>query len=97
MQMDINVDKALLKVIRTGEVIIGANRSIDAAVKGDAKMVVIASNCLESVKEQIGSTDVPIFNYPGTSVELGPACGKPFTIATMAIIDVGESNLLNIV
>jgi large subunit ribosomal protein L30e len=32
--------------------------------------------------------------YEGTSVELGPVCGKPFTIAAMAILDVGESDIL---
>ena len=92
--MDINVDKALIKVIRTGSVIIGSNRTIDAAVSSDAKMVVLAANCPEDVRSKIESTNVPVFNYPGTSVELGPACGKPFTIAAMAIIDVGESDIL---
>ena len=92
--MDINVDKALIKVIRTGSVIIGSNRTIDAAVSSDAKMVVLAANCPEDVRSKIESTNVPVFNYPGTSVELGPACGKPFTIAAMAIIDAGESDIL---
>ncbi|MGP8321980.1 MAG: 50S ribosomal protein L30e [Methanosarcinaceae archaeon] len=92
--MNINVDKALIKVIRTGSVIIGSNRTIDAAVSSDAKMVVLATNCPEEVRLKIESTNVPVLNYPGTSVELGPACGKPFTIAAMAIIDVGESDIL---
>ncbi|UGV39885.1 50S ribosomal protein L30e [Methanococcoides orientis] len=92
--MDINVDKALIKVIRTGSVIIGANRTIDAAVKNEAKMIVLASNCPAHVREQIEATNVPVLNYTGTSVDLGPACGKPFTIAAMAIMDVGESDIL---
>jgi len=92
--MDINVDKALIKVIRTGSVIIGSNRTIDAAVSSDAKMVVLAANCPEDVRLKIESTNVPVLNYFGTSVELGPACGKPFTIAAMAIIDAGESDIL---
>ncbi|NYT19158.1 MAG: 50S ribosomal protein L30e [Methanosarcinales archaeon] len=92
--MDINVDKALIKVIRTGSVIIGANRTIDAAVKNEAKMVVLASNCPAHVREQIEATNVPVLNYTGTSVDLGPACGKPFTIAAMAIMDAGESDIL---
>lgn len=92
--MDINVDKALIKAIRTGSVIIGSNRTIDAAVNAEAKMVVLASNCPKEVRDRIEATDIPVLNYPGTSVELGPACGKPFTIAAMAIIDAGESDIL---
>ena len=92
--MDINIDKALIKVIRTGLVIIGSNRTIDAAVSSDAKMVVLAANCPQDVRSKIEATNVPVLNYTGTSVELGPACGKPFTIAAMAIIDAGESDIL---
>ena len=92
--MDINIDRALIKVIRTGTVIMGANRTIEAAVKNEAKMVVLASNCPAKIREQIEATSVPILDYAGTGVDLGPACGKPFTIATMAIMDAGESDIL---
>ncbi len=92
--MDINIDKALIKVIRTGEVIIGSNRTIDAAMKNEAKMIVLATNCPADIRAKIESTDIPILNYPGTGTELGPACGKPFMIAAIAIIDNGESDIL---
>jgi large subunit ribosomal protein L30e len=92
--MDINIDKALIKLIRTGKVIIGSNRTIDAAMNNEAKMVVLAANCPPEVRAKIESTNVPILNYAGTGVELGPACGKPFIIAAMAIIDSGESDIL---
>lgn len=92
--MDINLDKALIKVIRTGKVIIGSNRTIDTAVNNEAKMVVLAANCPKDVRTKIESTNVPILNYPGTGMELGPACGKPYIIAAMAIIDSGESDIL---
>jgi large subunit ribosomal protein L30e len=92
--MDINIDKALIKVIRTGKVIIGSNRTIDAAISKEAKMVVLAENCPADIRAKIENTDVQILNYPGTGMELGPACGKPFIIAAMAIIDSGESDIL---
>lgn len=94
MKMDINVDKSLIKVVRTGSVIIGANRTIDAAEQGNAKLVVLASNCPEHVKAKVEETGVPVLVYEGTSVELGPICGKPFTIAAMAVLDAGESDIL---
>ncbi|AEH60377.1 ribosomal protein L7Ae/L30e/S12e/Gadd45 [Methanosalsum zhilinae DSM 4017] len=92
--MEINVDKSLIKAIRTGSVIIGSTRTVEAAEKSEAKMVVLASNCPEDIREKIENTDVPVLNYYGTSVELGPVCGKPFTIAAMAIMDPGESDIL---
>ncbi len=92
--MKINVDKSLIKAVKTGKVIIGANRTIDAAAEGTAKMVILASNCPEDIKQKVQATNVPVLEYEGTSVELGPVCGKPFTIAAMAILDVGESDIL---
>ncbi|WP_255334612.1 50S ribosomal protein L30e [Methanosarcina sp. KYL-1] len=92
--MKINVDKSLIKAMRTGKVIVGANRTIDAAATGTAKLVVLASNCPEDIKKKIQATSVPVLEYTGTSVELGPVCGKPFTIAAMAILDAGESDIL---
>jgi large subunit ribosomal protein L30e len=94
MKMKINVDKSLIKAVKTGKVIFGANRTIDAAVKGSAKMIVLASNCPDDIKTKVQATEVPVLEYEGTSVELGPICGKPFTIAAMAILDAGESDIL---
>lgn len=92
--MKINVDKSLIKAVKTGKVIFGSNRTVDAAANGSAKMVVLASNCPEDIKKKVQATNIPILEYEGTSVELGPVCGKPFTIAAMAILDVGESEIL---
>jgi large subunit ribosomal protein L30e len=94
MQMEINIDKALIKTIRTGSVIIGSNRTIDAAESAEAKMVVLATNCPGEVRTKIEATDVPVLNFKGTGAELGPVCGKPFPIAALAIIDAGESDIL---
>jgi large subunit ribosomal protein L30e len=94
MKMKINVDKSLIKAVKTGKVILGANRTIDAAADGSAKMVVLASNCPEDIKQKVQATNIPVLEYEGTSVELGPVCGKPFTIAAMAILDAGESDIL---
>jgi len=94
MKMKINVDKSLIKAVKTGNVIVGAKRTVDAAADGSAKMVVLASNCPEEIKKKVQATNVPVLEYEGTSVELGPVCGKPFTIAAMAILDVGESDIL---
>lgn len=93
--MDINIDKALIKVIRTGKVVIGSKSSISAATSGQAKMVILASNCPADIRKQIESTNIPVLNYSGTNMDLGPVCGKPFVIAALAILEPGESDILS--
>ncbi len=92
--MDLN--RALKIAIRTGKVIIGSNRSIGAVNSGKAKLVIVAFNCPKQVRDAIEKTDVLTFEYPESSVDLGSACGKPFSIAALAVLDPGESELLSI-
>jgi large subunit ribosomal protein L30e len=94
MKMQISVDKSIIKAMKTGKVIVGANRTIDVATSGNAKLVILASNCPEDIKNKVQATGVQVLEYAGTSVELGPICGKPFAIAVMAILDPGESDIL---
>ncbi len=89
--MEINVDKILTTAVRTGKVVIGSNQTIDAISKGSAKLVVLSSNCPSSIRDRIKG--VPVIGYHGTSVDLGINCGKPFPIATLAILEATESDL----
>ena len=92
--MDLN--RALRIAIKTGDVLIGSNRSVDAVKSGKAKLVILASNCPIKVREAIENEDVFIYNYPEGSVDLGAACGKPFSMAALAVLDPGESELSSI-
>ncbi|WNY28143.1 hypothetical protein MmiEs2_03250 [Methanimicrococcus stummii] len=94
--MDINIDKALIKAVKTGKVVIGSKKAIELSASGDAKIIILARNCPEDTKKQIESSNVPVYVYDGTSRELGPVCGKPFIIAAMAILDAGESDILSL-
>ncbi|WNY27296.1 50S ribosomal protein L30e [Methanolapillus ohkumae] len=94
--MDINVDKALIKAVKTGKVVIGSKKAIELSESGGAKMIVIAKNCPEDTKAKIEASNVPVYVYNGTGRELGPVCGKPFIIAAMAILDAGESDILTL-
>jgi len=92
--MDLN--KVLRSTIRTGEVLMGSNRTIDSVNDKIAKLVIFSSNSPVNVRKAIESEDVPVFEYPGTSGDLGSACGKPFSIAALAVIDPGESEILSL-
>ncbi|NLI61815.1 MAG: 50S ribosomal protein L30e [Methanosarcinaceae archaeon] len=94
--MDINIDRALIKAVKTGKVIIGSKKAIELSKADEAKMIVIANNCPEDTRKKIESSNVPIYVYDGTSRELGPVCGKPFLIAAMTILDAGESDIMTL-
>jgi len=90
----IDIARALKTAATTGDVRFGLEETRKCLKKGEAKLVVLASNCPEkSVVPSGAPTKVLVFE--GTNVELGSACGKPFPISALAIINPGESNILS--
>ena len=90
----IDVARALKTASTTGDVRFGLAETRKSVKKGEAKMVVIASNCTEKDLVPAQST-AKVLMYRGTNVELGSACGKPFPISALAIVNPGESNILS--
>ncbi len=86
--------------VTTGKVLLGSDKSIKAVKLARAKLVILASNCPDTVRSDMEHyaklANIPIYFYPGDSSELGLACGKPFLVATMAVIDPGNSSILSI-
>ncbi len=89
----IDVPRALRMATDTGDVRFGV-REVRKAVKAKAaKLVVLASNCPSEALRGLG--DVKTFAFPGTNAELGASCGVPFSVAALAIVAPGESNILS--
>lgn len=95
------INEELEKAVRSGELIFGTERSLKALKRGKAKAVIAASNCPEDVfsdlKHYTKIFGVPLHVYEGDGRELGTACGKPFVINVVAVIDQGDSSLLSVV
>lgn len=90
----IDIARALKTAATTGEVRYGLAETKKSVKNGEAKMVVVASNCPEKESMQaLEGKKVLVFN--GTNVELGAICGKPFPISALAIVSPGESNILS--
>ncbi len=87
-----DMDRALKIAMRTGKVLLGAKEAIKSIKKGQAKVVVVASNCPSWIKEKLEG--VKVIEYDGLNTELGPACGKPFAVSVLTIVDPGESGLV---
>jgi large subunit ribosomal protein L30e len=92
--MQIDLDKSLRSVMRTGKVLVGTKQAIKASKRGVAKLVIVASNCPDEVKKEITSSKVPVYEYPGLSVDLGPMCGKPFIVSALTILEAGDSDIM---
>jgi large subunit ribosomal protein L30e len=90
----INVDRALRSSIRTGKVMLGSNKTIDAGLSGQAKLIIYAADCPQDVRMQLETVDVPVYSYQGMGKDLGSACGKPFSVAALAVIEPGDSEIM---
>lgn len=93
-----DIRKAIRQCVETGRVVFGAKQSIRSAKLGEARMLIVASTCpkpfVEDIKYYAKLSNIPVYEFPGTSRELGSASGKPFTISVMAILDPGRSEIL---
>lgn len=94
----VSLDDEIRLLIKTGKVIIGAKRAVRALKIGKAKGVVIADKIPPWIEGDVlyyaKLGGVKVIRYGKTSYELGTTCGKPFPISTIAILDPGESRLL---
>jgi len=91
--MDFNA--SLRKAVKTGTVFLGQNKTQECIEEGKAKLVVVAKNSPESVKNLVNETDIPVYVYDGSSVQLGKACGRPYVVSALAVVEPGESDILN--
>ena len=97
----IDLERELKTSIRTGKVILGAKRTLKIVKNSRAKLIIVARNAPETFKERIkyyaSLAKYPVWEFPGTSLELGSLCGKPFSVSALAVIDEGESEILKLV
>ena len=66
------------------------------SVKG-SKLIIISksidSDDRTKLEEQAKAADVAVYEYPGTSVQLGKLCNRPFRITAIAIESGTESEI----
>jgi len=83
--------------MKTGNVVLGTNETLECIQEGRARLVVIARNAPAGIRSAMqGQENVRAYIYDGSSVELGMASGKPFMVSALAVVDPGESDILEI-
>ena len=93
-----DVQRSLRTVIATGKVLIGADQTAKAVARGEAKLVILATNApnADDIRAAAAKKRVPIYAFEGMGTQLGPACGKPFAISAIAVLDAGTSDVLQL-
>ncbi|MGB0652367.1 MAG: 50S ribosomal protein L30e [Thermoplasmatota archaeon] len=93
-----DVQRSLRTVIATGSVLIGADQTGKAVTNGEAKMVILANNApsADDIRAAASAKRIPVYDFNGMGTDLGPACGKPFAISALAVLDAGQSDVLNL-
>jgi large subunit ribosomal protein L30e len=96
-----DVERGIRVAVDTGNVTLGSGKTVQALKLGKGKLVIIAENCPQEVTEDVMQysklSEIPVYTFQGTSVDLGSVCGKPFTVAAMMVNDPGDSTILEIV
>ncbi|MGQ9788546.1 MAG: 50S ribosomal protein L30e, partial [Candidatus Hadarchaeaceae archaeon] len=93
----LELSKKIAQAVSNGKVIIGTNRSLKALKRGQARLIIAASNCspeaLQDARHYSRLSGVELRIYEGDNVSLGLACGKPFSVDMLAILDLGNPNI----
>lgn len=93
-----NINSKLALVFRSGKAVLGFKSTLKALRAGTAKMVILSNNCPTIRKAQIEYyahlAKVSIFFYNGNNITLGTACGRFHRCSTLAILEQGDSDIL---
>ena len=97
----VDIGRELQVAINTGRVVIGFEETKKAVLAGTPKMVILAANVPKWARDDIEYyaklAGIPIFVFPGSSIELGAAAKRPHRIMAVAVIDPGQSEILKLV
>lgn len=91
---------AVRLAVESGKVEYGSRKGISASLNAKAKLFVVADNTPEETKTQVHKyaelSEVPVIDFPGSSMELGSVCGRPFPVAVLSVYDAGNSNIMEL-
>ena len=93
--MDFNL--SLRRTIKTGKVVLGQNSVEKVVAENKAELVIVAKNAPEKVRAIIAAVDkLQLYEFNGSSRQLGKECGRDHMISILAIVDAGESDILSL-
>tara|TARA_B100000929_G_scaffold284599_1_gene267081 strand:- start:729 stop:1025 length:297 start_codon:yes stop_codon:yes gene_type:complete len=93
-----DIARQLKQGINTGNLVFGQRQTSVACTSGEAQVVLVAANCPESFINELRTShpNVPIHQVIMVNRQLGAACGKPFPVSALCVLDAGQSELLQL-
>lgn len=92
------VAAALHLLVKSGKIEFGARKGIKNALGNKSKAFILSKNAPKKLRAEItkhcNTSNTPIIEFGGTSIELGSACGKPFSVSLLSVFDEGSSKIL---
>ena len=91
-----DLSRQLKNAIATGNLLFGQRLANDTCANGNAKIVIVAANCHEDYTTDLRAAhpEVSVHRARMVNRELGIACGKPFSVSTITVLDAGDSDLM---
>lgn len=91
--------KDIRLAVDTGKVAIGTNEVMRAISADKAKIVIIAvkgkKDTIADISHSCSVGNIKLVKFKDTSLQLGTVCGKPYSVNAVAIVESGNSNILN--
>ncbi len=101
MDVGISVGSSLRVAMDSGQVVLGTDKTKKMALNGKGKLIVISENAekevMQDLKRYCSLNNLKLFIYPGTSMDLGRVCGKPFPVQSLVVVSEGSSDVLTLV
>ena len=93
-----SINSRLALVMKSGKALLGYKSTLKSLRQGKAKLVLISSNCPPLRKSEIEYyamlAKTAVHHYSGNNITLGTACGKMYRTSVLAIIDIGDSDIM---
>lgn len=97
-EKNMDLSRQLKNAITTGKLLFGQRQAVDACASGEAKLIILAANCPEDYINALHANHPSVIKHRANLVnrELGIACGKPFAVSTITVLEGGDSEILSL-
>ncbi len=95
---ELDLNREIRRAVDTGKVLFGQKKGEKTLLTQSALMVIVTKNTPKKIAERMQHyctlSNTPLLQFPGTGVELGAVCGKPFVVSVLLVKDEGNSKLV---
>ncbi|XP_005604782.1 large ribosomal subunit protein eL30 [Equus caballus] len=93
-----SVNSRLQLIMKSGKYVLGYKQTLKMIRQGKVKLVILTNQCPALRKSEIEYYAVlaktGVHYYSDNNTELGTACGKYYRVCTLAMIDLGDSDII---